>query len=342
MTKKYKELWGAATVQNFLNHIWYRQHGLSYLLAPVSWIYQLIIFVRRCCYRWGIKKSTVFSVPIVVVGNITVGGTGKTPLVAWLVQQFKQNDYKPGIISRGYGGQKHRDPQIVTSESDPKQVGDEPVMLARQTCCPVLVSPDRVAAAKKLLSSYDCNVIVSDDGMQHYALARDIEIAVIDELRRFGNGFCLPAGPLRETKDRLNSVDFVVKQSDCVTSDRGFFMHLHPGEIYSLVNPRQIITIAELNKKTIHAVAGIGYPQRFFDTLTQCGLQFIPHVFPDHYNYCVQDIDFDEDAWVLMTEKDAVKCQSFADHRHWCMPVSATVSGNLDKVLLTRVQTCKF
>ena len=318
-----------------IQDLWYRKNFFSYLLWPFSGCYRGVIALRRCLYRLGIKKTVHFSAPIIVVGNITVGGTGKTPLVIALAQWLKQQGWRPGLVSRGYGGSATQSPQVVKPDSDPALVGDEPILLVRKTECPMVVGKDRVAATARLLQDYDCNLVISDDGLQHLALGRDLEIAVIDNERGLGNGFCLPAGPLREPPARLNTVDFVVEtiaSSSSPVGLRGIFfsppsfqMPFQPGEIYQLINPSRHLTSGDLHGKTLHAVAGIGHPQRFFNTLETLGFKIIPHAFPDHYFFQPSDLDFGANSLIILTEKDAIKCRSFADPRFWCLPISVSL-----------------
>lgn len=316
----------------WLNQQWYCEKSFFvYCLSPLSWLYRIIISVRRFLYRCGLKKVFRFPVPIIVVGNITLGGTGKTPLVSWLADWLRLQGFKPGIVSRGYGGKAVTWPQTVTENSDPQLVGDEAVLLAQHAHCPMVVDPNRVAAVNKLLNNYDCDVIISDDGLQHYALGRDIEIAVIDGARRFGNGFCLPAGPLREPIKRLKSVDFIIANGK--GSDNEYTMRFHPGVIYNIKNPKLSLNIASLNNNTVHAVAAIGHPQRFFKQLKTMGFNVVPHEFPDHYSYRPADFNFGDDATIIMTAKDAVKCRSFANDRYWCLPVHVQMDEHFEAAL---------
>ena len=303
----------------WLNQQWYKEKRLfAVCLSPFSLLYRSVIAFRRMLYRFGLKKISRLSVPVIVVGNITVGGTGKTPLVVWLVQWLQSKGFKPGLVSRGYSGRATEWPQAVTSDSDPVQVGDEAVLLVKKTGCPMVVGPDRVAAARKLLANNSCDFIISDDGLQHTAMGRDIEIVVIDGLRRFGNGFCLPAGPLREPIKRLNDVDFVVVNGEAQSTE--YAMTCSSGAIYNIKNPDQLLNVESMGGKKIHAVAGIGHPQRFFQQLKVMGFQIIPHEFSDHHAYVPSDLAFD-DGVIIMTEKDAVKCQRFSDKRLWCLPL---------------------
>jgi len=207
---------------NFINKIWYQQHPLHYLLIPLSYLFRLGVGVRRLCYRIGIFRTTQFDVPVIVVGNITAGGTGKTPFVIWLADFLKQQGYKPGIVSRGYKAQAKFFPQPVDPLSIPARVGDEAVLIAKRTGCPMAVAPKRAKAVAYLLQHHDCDIIISDDGLQHYALGRDIEIALVDEARGLGIGYCFPAGPLREPASRLKKVELVVKNGN--TTEPSFLL----------------------------------------------------------------------------------------------------------------------
>lgn len=312
-----------------LEYYWYNKGFLSLVLTPVSWLYCFIAIVRRQAYRLHLLKSHRIPVPVIIVGNITAGGTGKTPLVTWLVKLLKDRGYSPGIVSRGYGGAARHWPQQVRIDSDPRMVGDEAVLLAHRCQCPMAVGPGRVEAALALLEHKNCDIIVADDGLQHYALERDVEIAVIDGVRRFGNGKCLPAGPLREPRKRMKSVDIAVTNG--VPGPREFQMTLKPGPVQNFVDSRQSHSLESFSKisKRVHGVAGIGNPDRFFQQLKGYGLDVIEHPFPDHYLYREEDLYFDDDLPVLMTEKDAVKCRSFADRRYWIVPVDAEVDKRI-------------
>jgi len=305
---------------------WGTKNPVALLLLPLSWFFCLISWLRRAGYRLNLLSSRRLPVPVIVVGNITVGGTGKTPLVIWLAEHLQGLGYRPGIITRGYGGQSENWPLRVTTESNPVVLGDEPVLISRRTECPVYAGPVRSAAAKMLLHENDCDIILSDDGMQHYALERDLEIAVIDGERRFGNGFCLPAGPLRETTKRLERVDLIVTNG---TAEPGeFSMALIPGKLINLENPDLTLPLGAFSDTRPHAVAGIGHPERFFSTLRQQGLEVRKHAFPDHYRFQRGDIRFGDECPVLMTEKDAVKCRSFARQNDWYLPVTAELGSD--------------
>jgi tetraacyldisaccharide 4'-kinase len=298
-----------------LDAYWDSRNGISLLLLPLSWLFLLIAGLRRQAYRWGLLQTHRLPVPVIVVGNITVGGTGKTPLVTWLACHLQGLGLRPGLIARGYGGRVGQMPLEVRPDSSATEIGDEPRLLASRTGCPMFVCSDRVAAARALLESYDCDVIISDDGMQHHALARDMEIAVIDGERRFGNGFCLPAGPLRECPSRLATVDLVVSNGGAAPGEYG--MHLRPGLVVNLRDGQLTRQLADFAGQRVHALAGIGNPSRFFRMLREAGLDIDEQPFPDHYRFMAADISPDDELPVLMTEKDAVKCSDFAQERHW-------------------------
>ncbi len=322
--------------QHLLNKLWYTNTPYKYLLIPFSKMYEGVVSIRKKYYRKKSNKNTKFNLPIIVIGNLTVGGSGKTPLTIWLANFLKQHGYKPGIVSRGYGGKAFIYPQIVNAESDPAIVGDEPILIAQQTQCPVIVDPNRVNAVQTLLKNNNCDVVISDDGLQHYNLHRDIEILVIDGERRFGNGLCLPAGPLREPISRATEVDFIVTNGGASPGE--FQMELTPEIIYNVADPVVTKTTIEFVGQIVHAVAGIGNPTRFFQSLRQMGMTVAEHVFPDHYYFTPQDINFGNDAIVIMTEKDAIKCKTFADQRHWCLPVRAKIDSKFGEQLLEKLQ----
>lgn len=319
-----------------IEKIWYGRHVLSYVLLPVSWLYCLLVVVRKRLYDYGIFTQIHVSVPVIVVGNITAGGTGKTPLVENLVHHFRQQGYTPGIISRGYGGQSKSWPISVTEQSSANMVGDEPVLLARHCHCPIVVGPDRVADAKMLLAQYSCDLIIADDGLQHYRLARTVEIAVLDGIRQLGNGFCIPAGPLRERKQRLNSVDIVVvNQGDWPAA---YNMTLQQTKVINLRDHTIVKTLTHFSGKSVHAVAGIGNPSRYFEQLESHGIKPICHPFPDHYSFFESDLDFSDDKQVLMTEKDAVKCQAFAQDNFWYVAVVASLDSEFYNIIEDKIR----
>ncbi len=315
---------------------WYRRPAFA--LLPLELFYRSVVAVRRKAYQWRLFSSTRLDVPVVVVGNISVGGTGKTPLVIWLVQRLKEAGYQPGIITRGYGGKSDVWPQAVFPDSDPALVGDEPVIMARRCDCPVVAGPNRIDAAHELLASYDCDILVSDDGMQHYRLHRDVEIAVVDGVRRFGNNHCLPAGPLREPHKRLKEVDYVVVNGGDSGAAGEWGMRLIQGDAFSLTDSSPPVSLSAFRGQTVHAVAGIGHPDRFFKQLGAQGIGVIEHAFPDHHLFVADDLLFGDNLAVLMTEKDAVKCRNFADNRCWYIPVEAHFDEGFSASLLGTIQ----
>ncbi len=321
------------TLSRWLTDIWYQDLFFGTWLMPLGFIFSDIVKFRRFLYRIGVLKTQRLPVPVIVVGNITVGGTGKTPLIIYLARLLQDKGFKVGIISRGYGGDSV--PRIVTPDSDPKQVGDEALLIAKQTGCAMAVAPLRIEAGKLLLEQADCNLILSDDGLQHYALHRDIEIAVIDGDRRFGNSYCLPAGPLREPINRLQSVDFIVVNGE-KTEANEVEMHITGDMAVNLITREQKPLSAFANVDKLQALAGIGNPERFFKLLTASGLSFTAHSFPDHYAFAPRDIHFNET--VLMTEKDAVKCTNFASLQHWFVPVTAVLETQFTERLLTLLE----
>ena len=307
------------------------------LLAPLSILFWLLSSARRFAFKLGIKKSHSVSVPVIVVGNISVGGSGKSPLVVRLAHWLKQEGYHPGVLSRGYGGISEHYPLSVEADSDVTLVGDEPVLMRRNLACPMVVDPDRPRGAKMLVEKSKCNVIICDDGLQHYALDRDIELVVIDGKRRNGNGFLLPMGPLREGRWRFDTADFLIVNGG-MASKGEHLMSLEPGRLINVKYPNQSKSINELTRPVV-AAAGIGNPQRFFDLLfskqvklKQC-LSFV-----DHHKFTEQDLPKET---VLMTEKDAVKCDEFAHDDWWYLPVSAKLSEQFKQQFMQKMKLIK-
>jgi tetraacyldisaccharide 4'-kinase len=308
------------SAESWLNHIWYERPTPPWWLVPLSHAYGAVSGSRQFLYAHGLRRSVRLPRPVIVVGNLTAGGTGKTPLVCWLSARLAERGFSPGVVTRGYGG-AGRGVRLVCASDDPAEVGDEPILLARRTAAPVAVGRNRPAAARLLVEA-GCDVVLSDDGLQHYALARDCEIAVIDGVRRFGNGRLLPAGPLRERPGRLNAVDVVVVNGAGAPLDAALGMRLEAMSAVALAGGATK-PLADFAGVEVHAVAGIGRPERFFDMLRARGIPVIGHGLPDHARMRRKDIDFPDARPVLMTEKDAVKCGSSADERHWYVPVSA-------------------
>jgi len=331
-------------ISNWLQKQWLAPTAWLIFLIPLSWVFNLLSSLRKALYAIGWLKSDALSVPVVVVGNISVGGMGKTPLVIWLAEQLKIAGYQPGIISRGYGGSARLATE-VHENSDPQQVGDEPVLIVRRTHCPMFVNANRLLAGQALLKSYpECNVILSDDGLQHYRLRRDVEIAVVNSSVMYGNKlWLLPAGPMREKASRLESVDAIVENCAPSAFDlnlKGTFppvfnMQLQ-GEMFESLEARQVKKPAsDFLGKPLIAIAGIGNPDRFFNQLTKLGLQFDCKVFADHHAFTAKDLTEFSEKTILMTEKDAVKCQSFTTKDAWFLPVAAMVSNSSSTSLMT-------
>lgn len=320
------------------------------ILLPMSLVFFFLSTARKHLFRIGMLSSCKLSVPVIVVGNISVGGTGKTPLVIWLAEQLKQKGFKPGIVSRGYGGSANEVMEVF-AHSSPSFVGDEPLLIAKRTQSPVFVGANRVVAGEALLKAHpEVNVIISDDGLQHYSLQRDIEIAVVDAERAFGNGFLLPAGPLREAKSRLNEVDAIVmtkaNQQAAMKMDflsPVFEMELAGDAFVSLFDGETQQKSNYFNNKPLAAIAGIGNPKRFFDALMKMGLVFEQKSFADHYAFEPQDLLPLVGKTILMTEKDAVKCERFAranaQYDIWMLPVSAKIDNGLNDLVLQKLAT---
>jgi len=334
----------------------------------LSWLYRAIVALRYLGYRHGFFRTYKFPVPVIIVGNITVGGTGKTPLIIWLANFLKERGYKVGAVSRGYG-RNSNGIQIVTADSLPNVVGEEALMIYERTNCAVVVGEDRIAAVKKLIEISGCEIVISDDGLQHYALGRDIEIVVVDDSRNLGNGFCLPAGPLREPASRLQDVDFVIRNldplppnmstpyelnepvtniidnnhNDChnhqlqanALESAKYTMQVIPECFCQVKNPHCKLTpgaFHHMKNGKVHAFAGIGNPGRFFQQLRHLELKLHEHIFPDHYQYQFSDFAEENDGEnsdfpIIMTEKDAIKCRTFALKNWWYLHINTTVNN---------------
>jgi len=321
---------------SFVVDSWYKKSLWLYLLYPFSLIFSYLTNRRRRKYLKNNIKSYKSEVPIIVVGNLTIGGTGKTPLVKHIANELIKRGYKPGIVSRGYGG-NFKETLKVNEDTPVKETGDEAQILAKLNV-PFYIDKNRVRAVKTLTNNHNCDVIISDDGLQHYPLARDIEIAVIDGKRRFGNNLTFPAGPLRESKNRLKTVDFVVNNSGPTDEDEYLmsitpsnFIHLKSGKSYSIDNwPMH---------KQVHAVAGLGNPGRFFDLLEKLGFDIIRHPFPDHHNFLSSDIFYLDHLPIIMTEKDASKCKDFDNNKIWYLTIDADVSNKFIEKLDKKLQS---
>jgi tetraacyldisaccharide 4'-kinase len=328
---------------------WQSFTPVSAALCPFSLIFGAAAGARRAAYGAGLIPSVKLPVPVIVAGNITAGGTGKTPLALWLAAYLRARGRTPGIVCRGYGARLST-PQRVLPDSDPSACGDEAVLLARRSGCEVWAGADRVAVARSLLAARPaCDVLISDDGLQHYALARDVELCVVDAARGFGNGWLLPAGPLRERPSRLATVDAVVVNAGDGTAlhpsiariparAARFTMKLEGREFRNILNPGQRVGPEHFSGRRLHAIAGIGNPQRFFSQLQALGLEFAARPFPDHHRFTASDLAYAGAEVVLMTEKDAVKCRSFAAQTHWELPVDAVPDSALGELVFRRLE----
>ncbi|OOR99380.1 tetraacyldisaccharide 4'-kinase [Canicola haemoglobinophilus] len=310
---------------------WYENHVIAKLLAwllfPLSLAFWFISFIRRSLYRLNLLKSYRPSVPVLIVGNLSVGGNGKTPVTIWLVQQFQQQGIKCGVISRGYGSRAEQYPYLVKTDDNPTISGDEPLLIAQRTGAPVCISPNRQQAIELLLAQFDCDLIISDDGLQHYKLQRDFEIVVIDGERIFGNGFVMPSGPLRELPSRLEEVDLIINNGKS-TAYSNTLMRLVPKFAVNLLSgERKLLT--EFQSIPLNAIAGIGYPQRFFKMLQDLALSLeTTQGFQDHQDFnATHFAKFPQNQPLFMTEKDAVKCRPFAQKNWWYVPVEADIQG---------------
>ncbi|MBT9567291.1 MAG: tetraacyldisaccharide 4'-kinase [Thiobacillus sp.] len=317
-----------------LQHSWARIGVLTVLLAPLAGLFWAVSGLRRLAYRRGWLASATVGAPVIVVGNITAGGSGKTPLVIWLVNWLRQQGYRPGVVSRGYGGSA-RGCIDVQPDSAATEVGDEPLLIRTLADVPVVVGRDRVAAARRLIALHQVDFIVADDGLQHYRLHRDIELAVIDAAAGVGNAWPLPAGPLREPLSRLKTVDAVIQvvrgaaQPLTDLSAASWRADYSPGQAYRLRPPHETLELEALAPHHWLAVSGIGRPQGFFDMLAARGIRFTPRAFADHHDYSAKDLPADRP--VLMTEKDAVKCKGFAGSDWWAVQLEvAPETGFID------------
>ncbi len=312
-----------------LEAAWYGRAWWLWLLRPVECLFRLLAGSRRQLYRRGILKTYRAPIPVVVIGNITVGGTGKTPVVIALVEALQARGLRPGVVSRGYGAEPGAFPRHVSADSTPAFTGDEPLLIHQRTTAPCVVGPDRVATVRALLNRYAVDLVISDDGLQHYGMGRDLEVALLDAQRNIGNGFCLPAGPLREPVKRLESVDFVLQRNGtqlatAFTYEPRDWVNITSGE------RRELGSFAGT---AVTALAGIGQPAQFFTMLGSLGIQAAERVFPDHHRYCAADFVDLQPGPILMTEKDAVKCRALAGDNAWFLRIDAHLPAGLVDVV---------
>ena len=330
-----------------LEYYWYRSgfpgNFFVWLLLPLSWLYCAVAVMRRKIYQLKLKKSYAAGVPIVVIGNIVVGGSGKTPLLISVCEFIKENGFKPGVVSRGYGGKVNGVKQVQEDDAA-ELVGDEPLMIYKRTKVPVVVGADRVAAVDHLLENNQCDIVLSDDGLQHYRMQRNIEIAVVDSSRGFGNGFCLPAGPLRERVSRLDDVDMVVFNDANDGAAGGVSSASAEACSYTLkivdvshLGHSDRVSLSSFTDKTVHAVAGIGNPSRFFAQLRDNGVNVIEHAFSDHHAYTQSEFLGWDNECIIMTEKDAVKCRHLPLSDAWVVSVRADISKSLESQLNEKI-----
>lgn len=331
------------TLYQWLQGVWYEGSKGFWLLLPFSALFWILVTARRYLYRYKIFKQEVVGVPVIVVGNVTAGGTGKTPVAVWLANALKERGFTPGIVSRGYGGSKSSSPMRVDAASDPAVVGDEPVLLARRSGCAIAVDANRVRAAAMLVED-GADLIITDDGLQHLRLARSYEVCVVDGARLLGNRFVLPAGPLRETTSRLSTVDQILvngrlhEAGETANEQNAIEFELVAREVCRL-NGSLSRAIERFAGTTVHAVAAIGNPARFFDMLRRHDIQVIEHRLPDHSKISISSMSFADDFDILMTEKDAVKLDSRLDDRFWYVPVDLEIDAVLAGPWLEQIES---
>lgn len=326
-----------------VDRLWYGQRRPLWPLWPLAWLYRRIA-TRRRRQGMALAAGRQLPAPVIVVGNITAGGTGKSPLTAWLVDFLRDQGWRPVILTRGYGGTSSRYPLLVTPTTDPAEGGDEPVMLAQQTGVPVVVDPDRYQGGRWALEQDLGDVLVCDDGLQHYRLPRDLELAVVDARRGFGNGAPIPVGPLREPPERLDSVDFVIANGEAlpaIAHPRQVVMNLQPAVLRHLYTGKTC-PLTDLAGRKVRAVAGIGNPVRFFETLEHLDARVRGRALPDHHRFSAADLETGPDEWLVMTAKDAVKCRALGEGRggetaHWVLEVSASLPEDFGATLLDRL-----
>jgi len=317
--------------QSGLVAAWYERRWWLIFLRPLEFLFRGFAAIRRALFALGLKAVWSAPKPVVIVGNITVGGTGKTPVVIALLEYLQAQGIKPGVVSRGYGATRGVFPHTVTQHSSAEDCGDEPLLIFRRTGCPCVVAPARVTAVQQLLADNDVDIVLCDDGLQHYALARDLEIVVIDERRRLGNGWCLPAGPLREPVARLRQIDHIVYRG---STDPQCGVSYRNQALVNLLSGEEISLSPDLLGCNVHALAGIGQPAQFFAALEQAGFAITRHIFADHHRYTADDLVHLHGRPIIMTEKDAVKCRDFVQSDAWYLKISAQLPEPLKQAVL--------
>lgn len=312
---------------------WQKKSLLSILLLPLSFLYCAIVIMRRFFYQQGWFKSYGFAIPIIIVGNITVGGNGKTPMVIWLARFLKNQGFNVGIVSRGYG-RKTKHSIVVDANKTPDEVGDEPLLIYQSLKLPVIVDRNRVQGVKDLIEQFHCNVIIADDGLQHYRLKRSFEIIMIHGAYQLGNALCLPSGPLREPKKRLDQANILIYHDK---KQPPWFTEIIFSKIIHLQS-QKTVCLTQWQGKTCHAVAAIAHPESFFAKLKQYGINVIPHAFTDHYFFKKDDLDFKDNYPILMTAKDAVKCQTLVNEKHWYIVMDIKLPPLFEEKIIAHIK----
>lgn len=336
---------------SWLENAWYSGGKLNYVLAPLSLAFWILSSFRRWLFKTGLKKQNQFKVPVIVVGNISVGGTGKTPFVIYLVELLKQQGFNPAIVSRGYGAktsENHPFPRLITEDSNVELSGDEPKLLALRAGCPVVIDANRSEAVKFAIEQTACDIVISDDGLQHYAMGRDLEFVLLDQSRMFGNGWLLPVGPLRELPSRLSNVDLVVENSgfNSETHEQKNDYELAAQNAFGLVKTDKTLSF----ETKVHLISGIGNPERFLNTVKGLAFDIVSTTWlPDHHNFVVSDFEqYGANDIVLMTEKDAVKCRELVDasndifpNNWYVLPIEAVISEDIEQKILALLSPFK-
>ena len=323
------------SAERFWTNAWYQKSTWLVLLVPLSWLFRAISRLRRIVLQWRFQGQS-YAMPVVIIGNISLGGSGKTPLIIALAKALSERGYSVGVVSRGYGGASAHYPLVVGPDTLVSQSGDEPLLVAKKLGCPVVVDPNRGRAVEKLVKSFSCDLILSDDGLQHYRLHRDVEIAVVDGRRRFGNGYTLPAGPLRESPRRLKEVDFIIQNGGIVEPDDPgtYIVQLETSGLRRFGSSELIGFDQWVESTNIHAVAAIGHPERFFESLRQMGFKVDSEPKNDHQTLAARDIGFDDDLPVVITAKDAVKYQDLVPDNLWVLEVEMALDNEFVSSLI--------